>query len=80
MNGNARLLQAIGAIDMILGIVIVLFYALKGELGYGLAVMVGCLITGIVFFGFGEVINLLQKISDSLSRIETTVNYIEKKQ
>ncbi len=78
MNSTGRILQAIGVIDITVGIVIFVAAVYSGGFQTGLTVglvyMLGCILSGIVFYGFGEVINLLQKVADTATRIETKLN------
>ena len=67
-NDVAKTLRIIGIVEAICGVILGLIIMASGEgsvgVGIGVAVMVTSFITCMIFVGFAEVINLLQKNAD----------------
>ena len=65
-NGVAKTLRIIGIVEVVCGIILgFIILADGGDFGWvGIAVMVTSFITCMMFVGFAEIINLLQKNAD----------------
>ena len=65
-NGIAKTLRIIGIVEVVCGIILGFIILVNGEdFGWvGIAVMVTSFITCMMFVGFAEIINLLQKNVD----------------
>lgn len=65
-NSIAKTLRIIGIVEVICGIILGFIILVAGEnFGWvGIAVMITSFITCMVFLGFAEIINLLQKNAD----------------
>lgn len=65
-NGIAKTLQAIGIIEVVCGIMfgIIVLISCEDFSWVGIAVMIASFITCMLFVGFAEIINLLQKNAD----------------
>lgn len=75
-NNVAKILRIIGIVEVICG-VLVGFYFLVSEdtAGWiGITVMISSFITCMLFAGFGEIINLLQKNADAQGEL---LNYLK---
>ena len=62
-NGIAKTLQVIGIIEILCGIIVGLVILASGDnfRWLGIVVMIVSFITCMIFWGFAEIINLLQK-------------------
>ncbi|MCI5615759.1 MAG: hypothetical protein MR431_05770 [Clostridia bacterium] len=65
-NSIAKILRAIGIVEVICGILVGFYFLVSEDVeGWiGITVMISSLITCMLFVGFGEIINLLQKNAD----------------
>lgn len=65
-NSIAKTLRIIGIVEVICGIILGFIILVAGEdFGWvGIAVMITSFITCMIFLGFAEIINLLQKSAD----------------
>lgn len=65
-NKVARTLRIIGIVEAVCGVIVGIFILAAGDdfNWVGIAVMITSFITCMLFVGFGEIINLLQKNAD----------------
>lgn len=64
-NSTASILKSIGFLEIIVGIVLGIILSVVYFAGTtGIIIMVSSFVAGIIFIGFGEIINLLHQINE----------------
>lgn len=77
-NKVAKILRIIGIVEAVCGFIVGLYIsAAGGDFGWaGIVVMLSSFITCMLFIGFGEIINLLQK---NVDKQDTILSYLNEK-
>ena len=72
-NRVAKTLWIIGIVEVVCGVIVGTYILATGDdSGWiGIAIVISCFITCMLFVGFGEIINLLQKNADKQDALLT---------